>query len=530
MNLENLVRKQAPLGRVLVIGLDMGDGPLIRHWIRAGRLPHFAALEASGVWLELDSPAQVLHTSTWPTFATGMSPGRHGVYYPYQPRPGHQLAQHVESSQYGADPFWTLASSRGRRAIVYDVPETFPDRRFQGCGIFDWGTWAWYGEPVSQPAEVLREIESRFGRYPLGYEAKRLAFGHPVDIEERLVRSVRYKATTARWLLDRDEWDLAVIGLCETHPGGHYLWPHGVNSVGAADDARFGPLYNIYAAVDEAIGLLRASVGPADTIMAVSGDGVRPNRCGWHLLPQILSRLGFTASGGPPSGERPARPSLIGRAHGLIPKSAKQLVTASLPWRLRDRLGVWLQTRSVDWSRTRAFTLPTDLEGCIRLNVKGREPYGIVEPGAQYRDVCEEIKARLLELENPGTGEAVVQNVWLRNGVFPGPRQEQLPDLIVTWNDTAPIEAAVSPRLGSVEGVNPDPRPGTHSMSGFAVATGGGIRGGMEDRGNLIDVTAAVLARLGIRDVTSLDGRPIGSLTGAEVAPRDEIALTKETQ
>src|SRR4030095_9331185 len=196
------------------------------------------------------------------------------------------------------------------------------------------------------------------------------------DIEQRLVRSVRYKATTARWLLDRDEWDLAVIGLCETHPGGHYLWPHGVHSAGAAEDALFEPLYHVYAAVSEAIGLLREWVGPADTIMAVSGDGVRPNRCGWHLLPQILSRLGFTDPGGPAAAEHPARPSLVGRVHGLVPQSARQLVTASLPWRVRDRLGVWLQMRSVDWSQTRAFTLPTDLEGCIRLNVKGREPRG----------------------------------------------------------------------------------------------------------------------------------------------------------
>lgn len=518
----------AASGRVLVIGLDMGDGTLVRHWIRAGRLPHFAALEASGVWLELESPAQVLHTSTWPTFATGMSPGRHGVYYPYQPRPGHQLAQHVESSQYGADTFWTLASSRGRRAIVYDVPETFPDRMFHGCGIFDWGTWAWYGEPASQPAGLLKEIESRFGRYPLGYEAKRLAFEVPDDMEPRLVRSVSYKARTAQWLLDRDEWDLAVIGLCETHPAGHYLWPRGANAAGTADEALFESLYHVYMAVDEAIGLLRGSLRAGDTIMVVSGDGVRPNRCGWHLLPQILARLGFTGSGGAPSGGQPARPSLVGRVHGLIPKSAKQVVTASLPWRLRDRLGVWLQMRSIDWSKTRAFTLPTDLEGCIRLNVRGREPYGIVDAGAQYRDVCEELKACLLELENPATGQAVVRNVWLRNDVFPGPRQEQLPDVIVTWNDTAPIEAAASRRLGKVEGVNADPRPGTHSTSGFAVAAGAGIPGGMENRGDLTDVAAAVLTRLGIRDVTSLDGRPIPPLAGNGLAP-GAGSLTKET-
>ena len=38
----------------------------------------------------------------------------------------------------------------GSRAIVYDIPETFPDRRFGGSAVFDWGTWAWYGAPAAQ--------------------------------------------------------------------------------------------------------------------------------------------------------------------------------------------------------------------------------------------------------------------------------------------------------------------------------------------------------------------------------------------
>jgi predicted AlkP superfamily phosphohydrolase/phosphomutase len=110
--------------RILVVGLDMGDGGLIRHWSRQGRLPHFAALSASGSWLSLESTARVLHTSTWPTFATGTLPGRHGVYYPYQPKPGHQLAQHIGTDQYGAPTFWQLADAHGRHCLVM-IFETF---------------------------------------------------------------------------------------------------------------------------------------------------------------------------------------------------------------------------------------------------------------------------------------------------------------------------------------------------------------------------------------------------------------------
>src|SRR5262245_60483632 len=101
--------ERAVFSSVFVVGLDMGDGALIRRWSDQGRLPNLASLMASGSWIELGTTAQVLHTSTWPTFATGTLPGRHGVYYPYQPIPGHQLARHIEPDQYGVPTFWQWA-------------------------------------------------------------------------------------------------------------------------------------------------------------------------------------------------------------------------------------------------------------------------------------------------------------------------------------------------------------------------------------------------------------------------------------
>jgi predicted AlkP superfamily phosphohydrolase/phosphomutase len=515
-----------PSRRVLVVGLDMGDGGLIRQWSGRGLLPSFAALEASGAWISLDSPAEALHTSSWPTMATGALPGRHGVYYPYQPKPGCQLAQHIGADQYGVPTFWTVAAHE-RRVLVYDVPETFPDPAFRGRAIYDWGTWAWYGEPSAQPPSLLRDIESRFGPYPLGLEAKRLAFRVPDSIEQRLLRSIRYKTQTTSWLLGREEWDLAVVAFSETHPAGHYLWPAGMvgpAAEAAEDGMPFSALRQVYGAIDEAVGELRSRV-PKDTVVViVSGDGVRPNRCGWHLLPRVLERLGYTVPrssrpGDATSGREPeAGRSLLARLHGAVPAPARRMVTEALPWRLRDRIGVWLQTRSIDWSRTRAFTLPTDLEGCIRLNVRGREPYGIVEPGTPYRLLCEEIGRHLEELENPATGRRVVERVWVRNDVFTGPRQEHLPDLMVTWNDDAPIDAMVSPRAGLVEGRNPDPRPGTHSTRGFALAAGGGIPGGLEGQGKLADIAPSVLSLLGVDAPASMDGRPLAILTTATSA------------
>lgn len=503
------------VNRVLALALDMADGDLIRHWSGQGRLPHFASLISTGTWIDLKSTAQVLHTSTWPTFATGVHPGKHGVYFPYQAKPGYQLAQHVQADQYGARTFWHHSDKQGCQCIVYDVPETFPEPEFGGKAVFDWGTWAWYGTPCAQPLALLKEVRSRFGRYPLGFEAKRLGARMPdvAVLEKRLLRSLEYKRSTAQWLLEREQWNLAVIGFCETHPAGHYLWPVNVDAVGSANEDQIAPLLGFYVALDHALGALVDSL-PADTaVLIVSGDGVCPNRCAWYLLPAVLERLGYTCPAMRNESGQGAPRSLVGRAKGLLSAGVRRRIANLLPWWLRDRLGTQEQGANTDWSKTRAFTLPTDLEGCIRINLKGREPQGIIEPGREYRELCEEIRARLVELTNPANGAPAVRHVWVRNEVFPGERQEQLPDLIVAWNNDAPFTTIASPRFGCIEGENADPRPGTHSPDGFLLATGAGMPRGLKTTGHLVDVAPTVMTLLGLIPPPEMDGASLTVLT-----------------
>jgi predicted AlkP superfamily phosphohydrolase/phosphomutase len=496
---------------VLVLGLDMGDGGLIHHWIRQGRLPHFGRLVDKGISIDLESPAAVLHTSAWPTFATGVLPGRHGVYYPYQPKPGHQFARQIDVDQCAAPTFWSRAAGARRRCVVYDIPETFPERGFSGRAVFDWGTWARYGRTSGQPAHLLEEMKSRFGKYPLGFEAMRLGFGDPQGIDERMLQAIRYKAATAQWLLQQDEWDLAVIGFGETHPAGHYLWPPGITGVvDTVDEASFERLFAVYAAIDGALGALWTNLPSDGVLIVASGDGVRANNCGGHLLPGMLDRLGFSSSRQTSSVEASGRRRLlVPNLPGLVPTSVKRQIAARLPLRVRNQLSLWTQASAFDWSRTRAFALPTDLEGCVRINLKGREPFGIVAPGAQYDDLCQEIRARLEEVVNPATGAPAVRRVWIRNETFPGPQQDELPDLIVTWNGETPIAAVTSPSLGVVEGMNPDPRPGTHSTSGFLMAQGPDIESGNQSRGRLVDIAATVLHLLGLTRMDDLEGTPL---------------------
>ena len=149
-----------------------------------------------------------------------------------------------------------------------------------------------------------------------------------------------------------------------------------------------------------------------------------------------------------------------------------------------------------------------------------------MEPGAEYDALCLEIAERMRELVNPATGEKAVRDVWIRNDVYPGSAQENLPDVIVTWNNTAPISALTSASIGTIEQRSPDPRTGTHNTRSFLLADGSGIRGPAKSTGHLTDVAPTVMAMLGLTP-QGMEGEPLTPMTKPEVRDSSGAAVAQ---
>ena len=89
-------------GRVLALGMEMGDGTLIRRWCAEGKLPRLQRLLDEGAaWATLETTAALLHVSAWPSLYTGTGPAKHGVYYTFQPSPGIQGYKRFSPGVYG---------------------------------------------------------------------------------------------------------------------------------------------------------------------------------------------------------------------------------------------------------------------------------------------------------------------------------------------------------------------------------------------------------------------------------------------
>jgi predicted AlkP superfamily phosphohydrolase/phosphomutase len=495
-------------GKALVVGLELGDGRLVYEWAKAGHLPMFAQLIEGGTWGSLATTAGQLHVSAWPSIYTGVGPGEHGVYYTFQPAPGLQGYQRFHEGLYGRPTFWRLLDAAGRRCTVLDAPYSHLEPGFSGTQVLDWGTWAHYLAPQSTPQNILREIEGAVGRYPLGLEAHDLGFRalDPGDTGQRLIEAVRHKVEAALWLMRQSDADLFMTVFGETHVGAHYCWrPDGDQDL----------LRALYEELDRALAKLIEAAGPDAAIFVVSGDAVGPNHAGWHLLPEVLGRLGYFASAETSrpddAGEQvKTRFDPVRAVRDLLPKDFRKNLARMLPTGLRDKLAQRVDTATFDWGRTKAYCLPTDLEGCIRINLQGREPEGLVAPGADYEEACQDLRTALADLIDPDSGRRVVRDVLSVDQAFPGQRRDHLPDLIVLWDAAAPIAALASDRIGEVRGSSPDPRPGTHAEPGFLLMRGPDIGSGRTlDEAHIFDVAPTILGHLGVEAPAHMAGRSL---------------------
>jgi hypothetical protein len=90
-----------------------------------------------------------------------------------------------------------------------------------------------------------------------------------------------------------------------------------------------------------------------------------------------------------------------------------------------------------------------------------------------------------------------VRAVLRTDDLYPGPRRDYLPDLIVLWAEGAPFTTLASPAVGNVTGQSPDGRPGTHVPPGYLIRAGRGVEG-LGRVGHICEIAPELLRRFGV--------------------------------
>jgi predicted AlkP superfamily phosphohydrolase/phosphomutase len=238
----------------------------------------------------------------------------------------------------------------------------------------------------------------------------------------------------------------------------------------SGERAREPLLKEVYRAVDEQIADLIKLAGSDATVMVFALHGMHPALGFPAFLGPLLTERGFSnlESWTSQTWNRRAR-SLLSATKRNTPDGLKRVYYKLMPTAATHKLARPTMLPLYDWKTTRAFSLPTDQYGWIRVNLAGREAQGIVSPD-QYEDTCEELKAMLLALTTE-SGASLARDI-VRTAASADAIGNPLPDLVVHWEDAA----FASPLRVKNSKVRAEPvgkkSTGQHGSEGFCVYRG----------------------------------------------------------
>ena len=513
--------------RVLAIGLDSTSATFIDRWAEAGHLPHIAALRRRASEFRLDAECmETLPGAIWTDIAFGEPGWSHGLFYfPEQFQPEEGVCRKLAESE--ADmrkSFWGVASAAGRRCAVIDVPFMPLLADFNGVQLREFAVHdAWAG-PASQPPTLIDELYASCGEPPIHRymcDHRVATVGRKTLFEELLVRT-DIKTNALRNLMAREKWDLFFAVYGDGHCAAHQLWPareNGklVSSVDGLADP-WEPLRSLYARIDEGIGALVADAGRDAQVILFTSHGMGFYLGGPQLLPEILRRLCLSSGWDWPGRRALRRLALMTRRRIPVPLIED---VAVLHTPRAQRLRAWLgaERYPAQLSRCRAFAMPNNRIGAIRLKVAGRDRDGAVAPAEADR-LLDAITEELDRLVDPRTGLKLVRRIDRTDTRLGTGRSRLTPDLLVKFRtDIGPVERAYSPRLGNIHVPNTRPqyvRTGDHVPQSRAWIATPSHRGGAKfAHRNILDLAPTILSLL---DVTPPPPHMTGRILHSDAA------------
>jgi predicted AlkP superfamily phosphohydrolase/phosphomutase len=379
--LQSLRGGGARVPRVAVIGLDGTPHSFLERLVGEGAMPHLARmLQAGGTLERMDSVYPTVSSVAWASFMTGANPGRHNIFGFVERRPRTYDLYFPNAAHLRAPTLWQRLNEHRRRMAVINVPVTYPTREVQGVMV---GCFLCTDiEKVSTDPAVVRWLKEH---------------GYRIDAETRLAQTDKaaflrdLRATLdgreqALFHFLREPWDYFQCHIMETDRLQHFLWEEMEQG-----DARFAPEFMaIYRRVDDILGRVRRELPPEVPLLVLSDHGFCGIRHEVYLNRHLIDE-GF----------------------------------------LRMRPGSSELLSDIDAAATTAYSL---IPGRIYVNLKGREPAGIVEPGAPYQELRDRLRASLLSLRDP-EGRQVIEKVVAREEIYSGRAVDAAPDLVAVPAD-----------------------------------------------------------------------------------------------
>ncbi|RPI55751.1 MAG: phosphodiesterase [Chloroflexi bacterium] len=348
--------------KVFVIGIDCGEPSLVfERW--RDRLPNLGRLMEAGTYGELTSTIPAITVPAWASMLSSKDPGQLG-FYGFRNRADYSYERMTIASARSikVPRAWNLISAAGRKVVVVGVPQTYPVEPVNGALISSFLTPSTQSQ-YTYPPELKAEIEALLdGEYM--FDVPQFRTENKDHLLEQIYQMAERQHTVVKHLMTSVPWDFFMhvdMGVDRVH---HGFWKffdprHPKHEPGNPYE---NAIRDYYVHLDAQIGERLALLDEDTAVLVVSDHGAKP-MVGGICFNEWLKQEGYLVLEHQPA--------------GIVP----------------------LEKCEVDWSRTRAWG-SGGYYARLFLNVKGREPEGIIEP-EDYERVRDELVERIAAITDP---------------------------------------------------------------------------------------------------------------------------------
>jgi predicted AlkP superfamily phosphohydrolase/phosphomutase len=490
-----------PFDRVQILALDSVSWDLLLPLAREGVMPALAEFLRRASFGPLHSTCPPHTAPAWTTFLTGRNPGRHGVidFVAYDPR---KRRFRFHDGLALRSSYWFSALVAGGKTYgSLFLPRNYPPRAEPGSYVVSGfeapGLHSRFIAPEDLRTALLSSVPDPFFNFEDQWEPDREddeAFARNI---ERAMRAVDNVERLVVHLQRNRPVDVQVAYLQATdvlfHKGWRWCDPatRGKNLRRAELTDRF------FRRLDQLIARVLFMQGPS-RFNAIDAQPAR-------TLNVLVSDHGHCLARG-----RIYVNSLLRDWGWLTPLGSLTRAAHRVRlWSLRSgERRARMRELPLDWRRTRAYLAHVGIYGFVYLNLRGREPQGVVAP-EQFESVRNALRDRLLAERIPGSNEPLFPHVHKGEEIYSRKKELQLPDLIlVPARGFFPRKKIVS---GSCVRVTPKAVGGVHDVDGVYAFSGPGVvvGQGLEPgpKAQIADFMPTLLAALGVPAPADLDGR-----------------------
>jgi len=532
---------------VMVIGLDGATFDLIDPWVKEGRLPNLARCLDKGTRTRLRSTPLSNSAQAWSSFITGKNPGKHGIYDFFEPKRDDYGIRFINASFRKGNTLWRILSEAGKSVGVINVPITYPAEEVNGFFIPGLDAPGVDKDNFSYPSGIVQTLQENAGGYILeagiwGYIRR----GEPHLAVEKLLESIEVRTRAAIFLLKRYQPDFFMVVFTESDKVQHHFWkymdPERRESEIYADKPYAQAILKVYQRIDQSIGELLNETGENSTTFIMSDHGAGPAGNKTMFINKWLSGIGLLAYESNGSivrkGKRVLRQILSVTDEVVKKRLSRRMKERLIRYfpELRNRVDSLLSLQGIDWSRTYAYS--RENHPAIFINLKGREPSGIVSQGREYEEICRKIIKELGKIRCPETNEKVVGRVFRKEEVYSGEELYRAPDIIFEWKNHSYVHRPSEPgtnngflrRLSQEELERSENliRPsGIHRDHGILISFGKHIKNekGLPEA-SIMDLAPTILYRSGIPVPSDMDGRVLFEFFEKDFADKNLIRQT----